>query len=208
MTNFISQYRAVFEDVSRPLKRADGINKKEIETAQKRLGHKLPKALFDFYHVAGNANYFGNFSDLRTLNELGIAEGKLIFLGDIYGTVWFGLDLPITSEDPLVIFSEGYSACGPCSLFLAAELYAEAAQGSMPFTAEATIDETTLKKIKSRWELAIELGHWQVYKQPGCIIFLWHSEKDKWEMRVGVMKRDDLEAIAHELDIELKETEN
>ena len=128
MEDFASQYRAAFEDVGRPLKRADGVSKKEIEAA------------------------------------------------------------------------------GLCSFFLITQLYAEATEGSMPFTAEATINETTLRKLKSQWELTIQLDQWQVYKKPGRIIFLWDSEEDKREMRVGVIKHNDIEAIAHELDIELKET--
>lgn len=207
MTDFISQYRAAFEAVGRPLTAADAISEEKLEAAQQRLGIKLPKALFDFYRVAGNSGYFNYQSQLWELNELGIDEGKLIFFGDGYGVVWFGLDLPLTSADPLVIFSEDYSVCGLCSIFLTIYVYIEAAQGGMPFTAEATVGRSTLKQLESQWESAIQLGHWQVYKQSGRVIFLWSSGKE-WELRVGVTAHCDLKAIARELNIELKEVEH
>lgn len=210
MNDFISQYRAAFEAVGRPLTAADAISEEELEAAQQWLGHKLPKALLDFYRVAGKTDYFRNSWKLSPLNELLIEEGRLIFFGDVYYTFWFGLDLPIISEDPSVIFSEGYSACGLCSLFLSCCLYQEATEGGMPFTAESIVMNSTMEQLKSQWESPIELDHWHIYKHKERVVFLWSRNESctEWGLNLGVMKHSDIEATAHELNIELKEVEH
>ena len=78
MTDFISQYRAAFEAVGRPLIEADSISKEQLKEAEQRLGHKLPKALRDFYRVAGNADCFG-FRVLIKPDDLEInSSGRMV----------------------------------------------------------------------------------------------------------------------------------
>lgn len=215
MTDFISQYRAAFEAVGRPLTASDAMNEDELEAAQLRLGHHLPKALLDFYRVAGNAGYFQNLIVLIKPENWRInSDDRLIFLQDFYGVNQSALELPTALDDPNIyddISGLTNETCSHCLIFW---LYYEAMLGQqMPFVAEVMndLDQSTFNLIDSTWNLLIKYCDERVYNQSGRVIYLspyGFGSNRTWHMWIGVTKHYMLEEISHELGVTLTEYEH
>jgi hypothetical protein len=209
MQDFISQYRAAFEAVGRPLKRADGISKKEIAAVQKHLEHKLPQALADFYRVAGRSNFLCNLHTLVNLQDLQNQNGKLVFMFDQHCGINDGFDLPNDSEDPMVYTTNDLDLNGwepkqgLCSQYLVYSVFHKAADNSFPIRVDAVITETIRILVDRKWKLFIATDDYRAYASSDCIIALWKYNTE-WGMRMGIKELAMLDEISRELGVALE----
>ena len=65
MINFQDQYRRAYESLGHPLTHREGRSETRIWAVERGLGVRLPKALRDYYLVAGTEQRFNHiFNDL------------------------------------------------------------------------------------------------------------------------------------------------
>jgi hypothetical protein len=99
---FREQYRRIFERLGRPLSARDGIPDQTIAAAEKKLGVRLPRALRDYYLVAGGERVLNRaFNRLCAPRDWELHKGKLIFLEENQTVVVWGVTaFARPSEDP------------------------------------------------------------------------------------------------------------
>jgi uncharacterized protein (TIGR02996 family) len=87
-----------------PLTPQSGNTEAELHTVEKRLGHRLPAALREWYLIAGNQTEIWSRQDrLRQLHQLEIQDGRLIFRWENQGCEMWGLRLnDFEQDDPPV----------------------------------------------------------------------------------------------------------
>ena len=81
------RYRTAFAALDRPLRPKDGVPEKRVAEGERRLGIRLPRALRDYYLVAGSHRFNDAHHHLLPPREWFRASGKVVFLVENQG-VW------------------------------------------------------------------------------------------------------------------------
>src|SRR5262245_45041251 len=104
MANFKELYRSAFENLGRPLISKDAIPARWILKAESDLGVNVPKALCDYYLVAGRESQFNRFQNrLLRPDEWFVDKGRLVFFEENQVVVVWGISAtPRQTEDPPV----------------------------------------------------------------------------------------------------------
>jgi len=209
MVGYQPLYRRAFETLGRSLNPEDGVAEEALLEVERRLGLRLPRALADYYRLAGNArDYTSVFNWLVPLGELTMESGKLVFLVENQAVVLWGTEATVeplddppsyqaTNEDPLVweCVSER------CSVFLLVMLHWEAAYaGAMPHANTAVVDRGLVDLLDRDWSFVGEVEGLRAYNKPGlAVCFLrWESE---WLIFAGATSASEMNALASELDV-------
>jgi len=209
MDDYRGLYRRTFETLGRNLNPEDATPEAEILAAEKRLGRQIPKALADFYRVAGRADDYNAIHDrLLPPTELALESDKLVFLEENQAVVLWGTDAwPKTTEDP-----PAYQATNAepliweavndrCSVFLLVMLHwAAAFAGAMPQTRTSAVDERLREALDRDWAYVGEVNGLQAYNRPSkAVCFLrWDAE---WRIFAGSVSGEAMEAIAADLGV-------
>ena len=91
MINYQDQYRRVYESLGHPLTHREGRSETRIRAVERRLGVRLPKALRDYYLVAGTERRFNHiFNHLYAPEECFISGEKLVFMEENQAVVLWG----------------------------------------------------------------------------------------------------------------------
>lgn len=211
--DFRDRYRQAFEALGRPLLPEDGIPDDLIDAAARRLGVMVPRALADFYRVAGRADdYTSAFNRLLPPEEWTLQDGTLVFLEENQAVVLWGIAatpnpgddppaLQATNEPPLAWEQVGEH----CSTFLLVMLHWEAAFASaMPCAGTAIAPGDLATTLDRNWSFVGEAADIRAYSAPGRAACLAPWD-DGYELFVGTTDEADLDAIARELGISLEE---
>src|SRR5262249_26178212 len=98
MINFQDQYRRAYESLGHPLTHREGRSQTRIRAVERRLGVHLPKALRDYYLVAGTERRFNQiFNHLYAPEEWFIDGEKLVFMEENQAVVLWAT---VTSLEP------------------------------------------------------------------------------------------------------------
>jgi hypothetical protein len=123
---FVAQYRQAFASLGRPLRRRDGTPRSELHAAARELGLRVPRALRDYYLVAGRAEDFNcAHNSLLQPRDWSIESRKLVFLQENQAVVLYGTVAGSEPEDDPPAFMGAnddpirwYQVNGQCSVFL------------------------------------------------------------------------------------------
>ena len=155
MVDYESQYRGVFARLEAPLGEPHAVSPAEIAAAEARLGVTLPAALRRYFAVAGNEIRLNRAHNrLRSLSELELKGGKIVFLEESQAVVVWAIDVS-EGDDPEVFQGppdgkEWHSEGSPLSVFLQVMLHWQAAVGDafecsgsakVPSRLQLTLDE-------------------------------------------------------------------
>jgi uncharacterized protein (TIGR02996 family) len=154
------RYRTAFAALARPLTPKDGVPEKSVAEGERRLGIRLPRALRDYYLVAGRFDQFNQAHDrLLPPGEWDLASGKVVFLEENQGAALGGVKPnDPAGDDPPVFW--GYIVDDEpdwnrhqdrCSEFLVNHLYLQAVLGGMKYLGTASITPQDLAKIEKTW---------------------------------------------------------
>lgn len=216
-TDCEGEYSSLFARLGFPLSKRDRIPAAQLTKAQSKLGICLPQALRDYYLIAGREMVLNHsFNRLCSPGEWEIHSGKLIFMEENQTVVVWGV--PVTkqvSQDPLVFqcplvsgeLDKWYSEKTHCSDFLKFMIHLQAAYGGgMPFSASAPAADDPSVKLKSAWSFGGEVNGMQAYgKQNRAVcIARWRdfgADRKTWRVFGGAKSKDELAAIARELEI-------
>ncbi len=208
MDDFQAQYRRAFEILGRPLRRKDGFPNKTIIAAEHRLGIRVPKALADFYRVAGRADDFTCvFNRMLPPDEWAIEAGKLMFMEENQAVVLWGteagassIDDPpafqATNEEPL----EWEQVNDRCSVFLLVMTHWEAAYGAaMPYANTTKVEADLVGRLELNWSFVGEVVGMKAFHKPGRVVCILEEEDSR--IYAGANSEAELDAIASELDV-------
>jgi hypothetical protein len=173
--------------LERELTPEDGFGEAEIETAEKRLGFRLPYALRELYLCAGKLDCFMSaFQRFLLPEELVIEDGKLIFLEENQGVcIWLAES---EQDDPEALqcneydsmndrykIEESYSENTRMSEFIPILLYYQLAQGGYKhggMISKKAITDEMLTAMVTDWDPVVRHNGLAVYWHPGCL--LWY----------------------------------
>ncbi len=87
----------------RPLTPRDGLPRTQLIPCERRLKLKLPASLKIYYELAGKLPINTEHNQLYSPGELNIENGKLVFMEENQGVVFWGLDFAeLKKPDPMV----------------------------------------------------------------------------------------------------------
>jgi len=210
MNDYQEIYHRIFETLGRPLNPEDGIPEAELPVAEQRLGIRIPKALADFYRLAGKADdYTSVFNRLLPPNELSMEYGKLMFLVENQEVVVWGTDaLAEPTDDPPCYQATNKEPLAwdcvseRCSIFILVMLHWEAAfAGAMPFASTAIVEGKRVDFLDANWSFVGEVNGMRAYNKSGAVICFVKWENDEWRVFAGATDEAGLNAIASELGV-------
>jgi len=212
MTAFDEQYGQAFASLGRPLRRRDGTSQKELLTAEKQLGLRIPAALRDYYRVAGRVDDF-NCAHNRLLRpaDWTIQSRKLVFMVANQAVLLYGTPAspqPL-GEDPPVFVGENdepirwYKVNEQCSAFLLLMLHVQAAYGgAMPHNNTAQVRVGLRKVLDRDWSFVGELHQMRAYYRPGRVICFEKEWDGSGRVYAGASSEAELAAVAQDLSLQ------
>lgn len=188
----------------------DGRAESRIAAAEKRLGVGVPKALRDYYLVAGGERRFNHIFDrLLAPSEWFVDSGHLVFMEENQAVVFWGTvatadpapDPPVfqgVNGDPI----EWYQEHEKCSVFLLVTLHWHGAfGGAMRWADTAAVDPQLVRHLDRHWRFAGEVNAMRAYNRPGqAVCFLQWD--DSWRVFGGTSTKDGLAEMAKDLGLE------
>jgi hypothetical protein len=126
--------KSVIRDWMRPLTDADCVPTDMLDQAQTRLGHPLPRALREWYQLAGNAKDIWSWHDRLCLpTSLRVREEVLVFCIESQGIWRMGVRLSdLGEEDPPVVAWMNEAGVGPPEF---AQLNSTLSEGALQYLA-------------------------------------------------------------------------
>jgi len=217
--NYQNLYRRTFATLGTKLTARDSTPPEKIAATEKKLGLRLPRALRDFYLVAGRERFLNQaHNHLCTPSDWETHAGKVIFLAENQcAVVWAVTASSKPADDPAVYqgpMSDGepsgwFLEQRRCSAFMVFMVHLQASfGGGMACTASAPASKTLMRTLDTDWHFAGEVNGMRAYsrdRQAVCFAkwqdFLGEG-KETWRVFAGACAKDGLEAIATELELE------
>jgi hypothetical protein len=188
-----------------------------IAAAEKRLGVRVPRALRDYYLVAGRERRF-NICLNRLLSPLewSIDKHRLIFMEENQGGFWWGISVRNpSSEDPPV--SQGINdepitwslEHRKCSVFLAVMLHYQAVNGGLRFCGRADAPERFRHRFEDiGWTFYGEVNTQSAYSRANQVVCLMPPFDTRfmpnWSVLAGGKTKQDLQTIAIDLGVTIQ----
>lgn len=209
MINFQDQYRRAYESLGHPLTHREGRSETRIWAVERRLGVRLPKALRDYYLVAGTEQRFNHiFNDLYAPEEWFINGEKLVFMEENQAVVLWGTVAGLEPDDDPPVFQgvngepiEWYVEHERCSVFLLVMLLWQGTfGGAMRCSGTAAVSTELVSVLDRDWSFVGEVNGMRAYSRPGkAVCFLkW---EDCWRVFAGAASTREFKAIAVELGL-------
>jgi len=209
MDDYRDLYRETFETLGRRLTPEDKTPEGEIIAAEKRLRLRIPRALADFYRVAGRVDDYNLiFNRLLPPSELSEKSGKLLFMEENQAVVLWGTDAGAESANNPPAYQATnaapltWEAVGDrCSVFLLVMLHwAATLGGAMSCARTAAVDERLREALDRAWSFVGEINGLRAYNKPGkAICFVeWDAG---WRIFAGSTSEADMGTIAADLRV-------
>jgi uncharacterized protein (TIGR02996 family) len=195
------RYRAAFAALDRPLTPKDGVSEKRVAEGERRLGIRLPRALRDYYLVAGSHRFNQVHNNLLPPKEWYLTSGKVVFLMENQGVWHCGVKVNDPAGDDPPVFGE-YEGTSDrwrlperCSEFLVTHLYFQAVYGyGMKYRGSADlVTPEGLAKLEETWPFIGDDDAVRAFGKDGQAACL-----EGGSLYVGGRKRKDFDAIVAE----------
>lgn len=203
--SFERHYRQIFDSFGYPLSKNAGVLPAALSKAEKSLGITVPKALLDYYLVAGREKHFNEAHNrLISCNDWEIHRKRLLFMVENQGVVVWSVSIGSSQdEDPKIWQAsneepyEWYQETRRCSVFLSVMLHYQAINGGMKYSANAEARPDLKRKLKTKWTCYGTVNRMTAYSRQNQVLCI---EPDMGILAAGKTKRD-LDAIASELEL-------
>lgn len=223
MKDFASDYRKLFSEIGAKLTARDGCPEARIVVAEQGLGVRVPRALRDYYLVAGRERRFNQIHNrFLAPDDWFVTNGHLAFLDENQSVVFWGVravkDEAIdpwvfqgVNDDPI----EWQREHRYCSIFLKVMvLWHGANGGAMPHIGSAAVPARFVTKLDRDWEFVGEVNRMRAYHRPGQVAcFVEWSDIDQhrrneppWRVFVGEWTKAGLDQIAQEWEVTFEES--
>jgi hypothetical protein len=177
MASFAERYRDAYASLGHELKSRDGLREDRLETAEGRLGVRLPDALRDYFLVAGKERRF-NQGNSRFLapDDWFIDRRRLAFMAENQGVSFWGVQATAdpAADPPVFQGVEGetnywwHREHEQCSTFLLFMLVCNATFGGvMRYTGDAPVPRRFITGLKPGWPFVGQMNKMRAYARPG-----------------------------------------
>jgi hypothetical protein len=209
MTNFQDAYRQAYQSLGHRLSHGEGRSDARLRTVEKRLGIRLPKALRDYYQVAGKERRFNQaFNHLYAPDECVSKDDKLVFMEENQAVVLWGTEANALPQDDPPVYQgvngepiEWYLEQEHCSVFLVVMLHWQGTfGGAMTYSGTAAVSEELISKLDRDWNFVGEVNQMRAYSRAGKAVCCLKWE-DGWRVFAGAVTTRDFNAIAVELGL-------
>lgn len=205
-------YPDLFQLLGRALRPTDAVDPHAITKAEQALGLAAPRALREFYLLAGNAHDVTTVYDqFLPPADWSVQEGKLVFVEENQDVVRYGVDCgPGAGDDPPIWITttgdatEWHPVCDSCSEFIATLLVWQCGFGeALPHGASGLAGPGTEAALQAGWRHVGTVNEMRAYVQPGrvaCVV----EWSDGLRVFVGALSDDALWALEDALDVTLE----
>jgi uncharacterized protein (TIGR02996 family) len=194
------RYRTAFAALARPLTAKDGVTEERVAAGEDRLGVRLPRALRDYYLVAGHVDRFNRaYYRLLPPEEWDLASRKLVFLSDHRSNAAGGVKAnDPDGNDPPVFWGycvddepDWHQCQKQCSEFLVNTLYQQAVLGGMKYLGRADITPEQRAQMERTWPYVAD-GYVSAFGKNGQAVCVG----DNGDLHVGGRGRKEFNALA------------
>jgi hypothetical protein len=192
---FTDSFRETFATVGVQLRSKDACAIAEIESAERRLGLKIPLSLKEYYLLAGRENRINQFHDRLLPPDKWFTNSEhLVFMEENQCVVYWGISAcqqEVNADAP--VFQgvslpderiEWYEEHDSCFTFLKVTALWHASCGAVNSTAVGYVQEKAARKTLDKgWRLVGEVNELRAYTLPGQAICFLKWEDFVWEKR-------------------------
>jgi hypothetical protein len=206
---FAERYRAAFASLGVPLRPKDVLKPESLEHL-KLEGLVLPKALRDYYLVAGNEETLNHsFNRLLAPENVFVESGRIVFMEENQGVVYWGIK-PDGSENPTVeqgINIEGkpiewHSEDTDCAEFLEVMLCWQASfGGGLKYPVQAGVSPDFKATLERDFRVVGRIGEMHAFARDGCAITFLKWFDDEYRVFAGFSKKKFQTAVGKELGL-------
>jgi hypothetical protein len=180
---WVARYRNAVSALWRPISLEDVVSAEIVQTAERRLGVRVPGALRDYYLVAGRIDRLNRAHNrLYAPEDWFLDQDHLVFMEENQGVVFWGVESnQFSAADPPVL--QGVNVIGQptewhfehdrCSDFLVIMLYWQAVCGGMDYVGISSVSPDTLSRISSTWSFVGQSQDLTAYGREGqaaCVV--------------------------------------
>jgi hypothetical protein len=222
MDKYLRDYQKIYSELGRELTPGDACPESEVAAAEARLGLRVPKALRDYYLVAGREDGFNRAHDrLLPPGEWFVDQGHLVFQEENQSAVYWGVEAaPGPPDDPPVFQGVNddsirwFREHDSCRVFLTATLHWSGAfAGAMEYTGTVAVPADLVARLDRDWVFAGEVNAMRAYRRPGqAVCFLeWRDllpgdeTCSPWRIFAGASTEKKLKEIEKSLNVKLED---
>jgi|SRR5262245_10588188 len=208
---FAAKYRSVLAAVTGRASSAHGYPPRMVKAAEARLGFTVPEALRDYYLSVGRHELNRVHNRLWSPDDLEVAGGRLVFLEENQGVVYWGVRRRTTAADPVVsqtmdLDDGDWSEEVRCSLFLPAMLCWYAAGSWMPHTGcTDELPHAAARRLVRGWRSAGRSGVHSAFIRNGHVVTVEQSGRGV-VIQLGTHSRRDFDTLVSEFGVGVHET--
>ncbi|HEU5118345.1 MAG TPA: hypothetical protein VFT74_17135 [Isosphaeraceae bacterium] len=209
MPNFAEQLEATVATLARPLRPEDGEPEASLANAEEHLGVRLPQVLRDYHLLSGRFDRF-NRSHNRLLrpDEWFLDGGKLVFLEENQGVVYWGVDATLSPGEYSPVYqgpniqgqpTEWYLEHENLSEFLLVHLHLQAVWGGYDFMGGAGISIPALEEFLVGWTFSGQVNELRAYDRKGGAACVLEEGGEESQLYFGGWTEQDFESIESDL---------
>jgi hypothetical protein len=208
---FAEGYRRVLAAITGRASSAHGYPSRAVEAAEARLGFTFPEALRDYYLSVGRHELNRVHNRLWSPEDIEVAGGRLVFMEENQGVVYWGVRCRTTGADPVVsqtmdLDDGDWSPEARCSLFLPAMLCWYAAGGWMPHTGcTDQMPHPTARRLVRGWPSAGRSGVHSAFVRRGQVVTVEESASGV-VVQLGTRSRRDFDSLVSEFGVGVHKT--
>jgi len=202
MSFFENKYKEAFKQLNLQLSEKDGVEEYYIGIQEQLMDIQFPRALRQYYLIAGRHGFNTGQNQLLSVNELYTWKNYLVFMKESNGMENWGIQLEqIKDIDPPIYAGLDSISIDPyiqdvcCSDFLIFTLFSHAITGGFEHHEEVYIKPSVLQKIKEDWK---NIGG-GFYSSIGKIVFIsnenFKNEEDVLIAIAGTKEKDFIEMM-------------
>jgi hypothetical protein len=196
---FADRYRSAFAALDLPLQPEHGLEAESI-AAMPLADLRLPRALADYYEVAGNETVLNHcYNRLLSPDEVFVESGRIAFMEENQAVVYWGVrgasgnEIGVGDNPPLEQGTnvEGealgwYTELTDCAEFLVTMLYWHASfGGGLEFCASSTVRLELKTKLDEAFQLVGTVDQLVAYGRQGCALTFIKWVNDEWRLFGG-----------------------
>lgn len=204
-------YRRLLGDIVGGAAPNHGYPLRAVESAEARLGFRLPGPLRDFYVSVGRHKINRVHNRLWPLDALEVSQRHLVFMEENQCVVFWGVLSRSKAADPVVFqttaLEDGdWAAETACFQFLRAMLCWQAVSGGLPHIGYSDrLTPATARRSMRGWSPVGRMGELSAFARDGRVVCLL-DEGESALLHVGARSRRAFESLVVELGVGVHES--
>ena len=218
MADYAKRYRNLFDQFGLPLSESNGLSDSTIQKVADKLGCHIPRALADYYLVAGKLRRMNTgFHRFLPPKLWTVSENQLVFLAENQSVCHWGVSVRSKRiQNPTITQGinhdgewEWHATDNKCFEFISIVLHYQAVNRGFRYRASAESPPDSYERLRDNgWKYAGELdGIWAFHKQNQVICILDGSGlpfMPNMLLMAAAKTKKDLAIIESSLEIPLK----